>query len=136
MDIPERIGGSLYLYNLGNQTAFDENLWEELPKTDFLKKMKNYFGDLKENGNHKSVKRNEFTIYFGWRGELQSGIEVSYYGKDAVIELMKLSRKHNWAVAHPYQRMQLINLLSLHKEGFENLDDFFEKNLKFYQSLQ
>ena len=119
------MNGYVYLYNFKGLKSYDDEIVNNLPKTDFYKALKTHFVELKENGSHKTIIREDYKIYFAW-GILQSHIEIYYSGLQGVKELIILAKLHNWSLMITNKSRKLVNLEFIDKEGFETVEDFLE----------
>jgi hypothetical protein len=134
---------TLFVYNLGEVKDFlkdctreekmrhfgldpyDGEILDTLPKINFLKFLKLHFGEIKKEWNHCDIIRDDYRIYYYHNNGVETNFtELMVAGKQAIVEILELGRKHNWAVISP-GRNELIDLSSLPSYGYLNLEEYF-----------
>lgn len=106
-------------------TELDEN---QLEPTDFSGILENSFDQLKKDGNHREIIRNDFTIDFFADNEHSSNFMLSLYGENGLYELIELAKKLNWQI-YDSGLDEMIDLENPEKNGFKNHRKYVEQIL-------
>ena len=108
--------------NISSPEEVDEN---QLEPTDFCTVFENHFKQIVIDGNHRTIKNNDYVIDYFIDNERVSNKLVSLYGEHGLYELIELARKYNWQIFDTGIG-EMIDLDNPQTNGYNN----FQKYLK------
>jgi len=105
---------------------YDGEILDTLPKINFLEILKPHFGEIEKKENHCTIIRDDYKIYYYHNNGVKTNFtELEIVGKQAIVEILELSKIHNWAVMTIGTDRELFALSELSSYGYQSLEAYF-----------
>lgn len=117
----------LFSYKKKNSSPedIDEQLFEP---TDFCSILQSHFGNVKKDGDHRSIQEKDFVIEYFLHEEKVGNTILNLYGENGLFELVILAKKHNWQIFDT-SLGQMIDLDNPANNGYKTFQNYLSSIL-------
>ncbi|HZX59758.1 MAG TPA: hypothetical protein VFE54_13570 [Mucilaginibacter sp.] len=125
----------IVIFNYSEKIASPEDIDDsKLAPTDFFTAFASYFKNIIEDGNHREIKGNDYSIDYFFVGDLTSNIMLSLYGESALYPLIDLAVKNGWQIFDTGTG-EMIDLENPAQNGYKDFQTYLAQVLKTKNSL-